>query len=209
MNAPSDSTKPPDPQLPGLTSLSLLERIRSHEQEAWTRFVEIYGPLVYAWCRRWGMQQSDAQDIVQEVFRSVAGGIDSFRRGVVGGTFLGWLWTIARNKACTFFSQRARRPQAIGGTDLQIRLAEIPDHYPDEPANEETSAETTNLLHRAADVIRTDFQERTWKAFLRTAVDGLDATRVAAELQMTPRGVRQAKHRVLQRLREEFRGLIE
>ena len=203
------SANGPRPQSPSVTSTSLLERIRCQDEEAWQRFVALYGPLVYGWCRRWGIQQSDAQDLVQEVFRGVAGGIDGFHRDVVGGTFRGWLWTIAKNKANTYFAQRAQRPQAIGGTDLQARLAEIPGQYPDESTGEETIAETTGLMHRVLDVIRSDFQEQTWRAFLRTAMDGAGAVEVATELKMTARAVCQAKHRVLQRLREEFGDLIE
>ena len=57
--------------------------------------------------------------------------------------------------------------QAVGGTDLQVRLGEIPDQCPDESTCEEASAETSSLIGRAMDVIRGDFQERTWRAFLR------------------------------------------
>jgi RNA polymerase sigma-70 factor, ECF subfamily len=209
MNSPFDFAQPPESESPGATSMSLLERIRSRDSQAWSRFVALYGPLVYAWCRKWGMQQSDAQDIVQEVFRAVAGGIDGFRKDGAAGTFRGWLWTIAKNKARTQYSQQARRPQAVGGTDIQTRLAEIPDRYPDETISPEASAEKTSLVQRAVNVIRGDFQERTWRAFLRTAVDGVEATKVAEELKMTSQAVRQAKHRVLQRLREEFCDLLE
>ncbi len=155
------------------------------------------------------MQQTDAQDVVQEVFGAVAGGINGFRKDRASDTFRGWLWTIAKNKAKDHFSRQSRRPQAVGGTDLQTRLADIPDRCPDEATDSQTSDEKTNLVHRAINVIRADFQERTWRAFLRTAVDGVEATKVAEELKMTPRAVRQAKHRVLQRLREEFCDLLE
>ena len=199
----------PRPDSPSLTSTSLLQRIRLQDPDAWQRLVALYGPLVYGWCRRWGLQQCDAQDIVQEVFRAVAGGIDGFQRDGESATFRGWLWTITRNKASTFFVQRGRRPQVVGGTDLQIRLAEIPEQYPDESLSEEASVETTGLMQRTLDVVRGDFEERTWRAFLRTAVDGAGAAEVAAELKMTVRAVRQAKYRVLQRLREEFGGLMQ
>ncbi|MGO8750097.1 MAG: hypothetical protein ACLQNE_29480 [Thermoguttaceae bacterium] len=53
------------------------------------------------------------------------------------------------------------------------------------------------------------FQERTWRAFLRTVVDGAGAVEVAAELKITTRAVRQAKHRGLQRLGEQFGDLID
>jgi RNA polymerase sigma-70 factor (ECF subfamily) len=49
-----------------------------------------------------------------------------------------------------------------------------------------------------------EFEERTWQAFWRTAVDGRSAADVGAELGMTPGAVRVAKSRVLHRLREEL-----
>ena len=116
-------------------------------------------------------------------------------------TFRGWLWTIARNEARNHFARLAKSPQVIGGSDLQARLAEIPEHCADDSDGSQGSSETAGVIHRALDVIRGDFQEQTWLAFVRTAVDGRSAPEVAAELGMTKRAVRQAKYRVLQRLR--------
>ena len=193
-----------------MTSTSLLQRIRCRDQEAWQRFVGLYGPLVYGWCRRWGMQQSNAQDIVQEVFRAVAGGIDGFRKDGLGGTFRGWLWTIAKNKANTYFSPpRAASARRSVARTFWLGLPMSPSKF-----RMNRSARKQSLRHpascaRALDVVQCDFQERTWRAFLRTAMDGAGAVEVVAELKMTARAVRQAKHRVLQRLRDEFGDLID
>src|SRR5262245_29431146 len=62
------------------TSSTLLERVRAQDQEAWQRLVHLYSPLVYGWCRRSGLQDADAADVGQEVFRDVAGAIAGFRR---------------------------------------------------------------------------------------------------------------------------------
>src|SRR5581483_11963710 len=64
----------------GDTSLSLLARVRGREADAWYRFVHLYSPLVYRWCRQAGLQQADAADVGQEVFRAVAQRIGEFRR---------------------------------------------------------------------------------------------------------------------------------
>jgi DNA-directed RNA polymerase specialized sigma24 family protein len=34
---------------------------------AWSEFVECYGRTIYVWCRAWGFQEVDAQDVTQEV----------------------------------------------------------------------------------------------------------------------------------------------
>ena len=102
MAVPHRSSEEPRPESPSLTSTSLLQRIRCRDQQAWQRLVEWYGPLVYGWCRHWGMQQCDAQDTIQEVFRVVAAEIEGFRKDGAAGTFRGWLWTIAKHRADAF-----------------------------------------------------------------------------------------------------------
>ena len=64
------------------------------------------------------------------------------------------------------------------------------------------------LFARALDLIRGEFEERTWAAFRLTAVEGRAARDVAADLAMTPGAVRVAKSRVLRRLREELGDLM-
>src|SRR5437867_2680850 len=73
------------------TSLSLLARVRAHDQAAWERLVGLYGPLVYGWCLRAGLRKEDAADIGQEVFAAVARKIQSFRHDRQGDSFRGWL----------------------------------------------------------------------------------------------------------------------
>jgi RNA polymerase sigma-70 factor (ECF subfamily) len=202
----------PDPQpVPGSapsgnTSLSLLERLRGNDPEAWRRLVALYGPLVLYWGRRSGLTEDDAADLLQDVFRSVTGAIGRFRRDRPGDTFRGWLWSISRNKLRDYFRDRDRHPVAAGGSEAQARFAEVPEDEPDSAPESEPSRA---LVHRALDVVRGDFEDRTWQAFWRTTVDGLAAADVAAELGLGLASVYQARSRVLRRHREELGGLID
>ena len=63
------------------------------------------------------------------------------------------------------------------------------------------------LRLRAVELIRGEFEERTWQAFWRVAVEGQAAKDVAKDLGVTASAVRLAKSRVLRRLREEMEGL--
>ena len=81
-----------------VTPLSLLERVRSHDPQAWHRLVGLYQPLVLAWCHRAGVTSTDAEDVAQEVFAAVASALDHFRRDRPGDTFCGWLRVISRNQ---------------------------------------------------------------------------------------------------------------
>ena len=187
----------------GSTSGTLIERVRRQDQVAWRRMVRLYGPLVYYWCRHCELQAADLSDVFQEVFRSVAASIGNFRHGGEGQTFRGWLRTITRNKLNDHFRQHQRVPLAAGGSTANTRWQQFVD---DEGEGDFVPMEDERrlLVQRALALLKTDFEERTWKAFWRTAVDGLPSAQVADELGMTPAAVRKSKSRVLQRLREEL-----
>lgn len=192
----------------GSTSSSLIARVRQRDPEAWRRLTLLYGPLVYRWVRQSGLQEADAADVVQEVFRAVADSIDGFRAGP-DTSFRGWLWGVSRNKIRDHFRRSASSPTAAGGTDAYERLQQLSDASLDDLGQSEASLAARSLLHRGLDVIRGDFDERTWQAFWRLSAGNESAAEIGADLQMTPRAVRQAKYRVLRRLRSELEGQLE
>jgi RNA polymerase sigma-70 factor (ECF subfamily) len=187
------------------TSLSLLERAQSADPRAWQQIVQIYGPLVFFWTRKSGLEAEDAADVVQEVWKAVHHKIEGFHRGESTGAFRRWLWTITRNKACDHFRERHGEARAAGGTDARQFLETVPEEEPPDA----TGVQEHGLLHRALEVIRPEYEERTWKAFWRMTVDGVPAPEVAAELGMAANAVHQAKFRIVRRLREELGELIE
>src|SRR4051812_44000856 len=101
------------------TSPSLLLRVQDNDQGAWTRLVNLYGPLVYHWCRKSHLDAEDMADVFQETFRAVARRIHDFRRDRPGDTFRGWLRTITLNKVRDNFRRHSQVPRAVGGTDAQ------------------------------------------------------------------------------------------
>lgn len=192
----------------GSIGSSLLERLKLESPEAWRRLVHLFGPLVYQWCRRHGLQAADATDVGQEVFRAVACSIGRFRRDRPADTFRGWLWTITRSKIAENWRQRQKQPQASGGSTAQMRLAELAVAEPGEPP--ECEPETrSSLYRRGLQLIQDEFAERTWKAFWRVAIDGCAPAEVAEEMGLSVNSVYLAKSRVLHRLREELGDLLD
>jgi RNA polymerase sigma-70 factor (ECF subfamily) len=200
---PSHQFQPADRDS-GSTSRTLLGRLRADDAAAWRRLVTLYAPLVHHWCLQMGLPPREAGDVLQEVFQSVAANISRFRRDQAGDTFRGWLRTITRHKVTDHFRKRMREPEAAGGTEAQLWMNQFP--APDLAGSESVSLARPEraLLQRALELIRGEFEERTWKAFWRMAVEDQSAADVAAELSMSPGAVRVAKCRVLQRLREEL-----
>ena len=186
------------------TSLTLLERVRDRDEQAWHNLLRLYAPLVDRWCGHCGVRGQDADDVRQEVFQAVATGLDNFRREQKGDTFRGWLRVITRNKLIDHARRRDRQPEAQGGTDAQRRLQQVAE--PELP--EDTPDDLSGLYHRALELVRGEFEERTWQAFWRAAVEGQPPDLIAADLGVTPAAVRKAKSRVLLRLRQEVGDLI-
>jgi len=181
------------------TSLTLLDRIRARDEEAWRRLLHLYAPLVTSWCRYRGIADQDADDIRQEVFQAVATGLDEFHRDKPGDTFRGWLRGITRFKILDHFRRRATGPEAQGGTDAQRQLQAVAQQ--DLP--EDTEEDLSGLYRRALELVRGEFEQRTWEAFWRSAIDGQSPGHIAAALGVTAAAVRKAKSRVLYRLRQE------
>jgi RNA polymerase sigma-70 factor, ECF subfamily len=205
MNGSSDSILGGEkPHSSTATSRTLLDGIKVHDAAAWDRLVGLYAPLVYRWCRRWDLPEQEIADVFQDVFQAVSTHISSFHKENPGDTFRGWLRTIAHNKARDHFRKMGREPGGAGGTDAQIRLSMVPS-VP-EPDDDDSGREQADhgLFSRALDLIRGEFEERTWRAFWLTAVEDRAPIEVARELRMSPGAVRVAKSRVLRRLREEL-----
>lgn len=95
-----------------------------------------------------------------------------------------------------------------GGTDLQVRLAQYEDPinvFDEESDNDPTSeSESAKLMSRAIKQIESDVEARTWKAFWKAVIDGEKTADIAEELGMTSNNVRQAKSRVLRRIRQQL-----
>jgi RNA polymerase sigma-70 factor (ECF subfamily) len=198
----------PDPRRS--TSLTLLERLRANDSDAWRIMVQLYTPLVCHWAARGGVRGADTEDVAQEVFHAAATGMESFRRERPGDSFRGWLRGITRNKVLQHFRRLGRQPKATGGTDALVQMREVKgDAAPDPSEDEDPIEELDGLRRRALELVRSEFQERTWRAFWQTVVEGRAPADIAAELGVSPTAVRMAKSRVLHRLKEEFGDLIQ
>ena len=187
------------------TSSSLLRRAIAREPDAWERIVTVYSPLVRHWCRQAGVQAHDIQDVSQEVFATVSSNLGRFQSDRPGTTFRAWMRGIARHKLQHYFQDRGE--PGAGGTDAQQRLQQVPTPS-DESELSETPADVAGVYHRALNLVRSQFEDRTWKAFWRVVIEDRSPAEVAAEMGITANAVRQAKSRVLRRLKEEMGELI-
>jgi RNA polymerase sigma-70 factor (ECF subfamily) len=183
------------------TSPTLLGRLRQPgEQAAWGRFVELYTPLLLCWARRWGLQDQDASDVVQEVLVTLVKKLPEFQYDPQR-SFRSWLRTVALNKCRDFVRRRGDR----GSPEGSLCDVAAPEEN-DELAEAEYRQQ---LVSRALQLMQVEFPPKMWKACWEHVVAGRPVAEVAAELGISEGTVYVAKSRIMSRLRQELEGLLE
>jgi RNA polymerase sigma-70 factor (ECF subfamily) len=180
----------------------LAERLRNGSSAAWRDLVRLYGPLVDRWCRAAHLPPDVTLDIAQEVFLAAFRGIRHYDANRENATFRGWLWTVTRSRIVEYYRRQRGITTALGGSSAQAGLQAIADPVLwDEPTEPDHAAA---LLHRALEQIRAEFTSKTWDLFWRATVLEHPTDLIAREANVTPATVRQAKSRVLRRLRQQL-----
>jgi RNA polymerase sigma factor (sigma-70 family) len=201
-----DPTRP-EKRMPD-TSVSLLDRLRdSPDAASWQRLVDLYTPLIQGWLRRQGLQPADADDLSQDILAVLVRDLPGFHRQRTGA-FRSWLRTITVNRLRNFWRAQQARPAATGDSDLASRLEELEDPH-SELSRIWDQEHDQHIMRRAMELIESEFAPSTWKAFRRQVVEGASVDTVAAELGLSANAVVIAKSRVLGRLRDEVRGLVD
>ena len=183
------------------TSESLLIRLRSPiDQEAWSRFVGLYTPLIFYWAHQTGMQTNDAADLVQDVLSIAFQKLPTFEYQR-NGSFRGWLRTVTLNKRREHL--RRNTVNALRGKDSA--LAQVAD-----PSARETwdLQYRQALVARAMELLRDQFQPTTWQALTQYAIHGRPAQEVADEFKLSVWTIYAAKARLMKKLRLELEGLL-
>lgn len=188
------------------TRNTLIAKLRDPaDAHAWREFLAIYEPLVYRLARHKGLQDADARDLCQEVFRAVVRAIDRWEPDAARGSFRGWLFTIARNLCINYLTRRDRLAEGSGDSRTIDLLADV---AAEDPASAVFDAEYRRRLFRwAAEQVKGEFTHNTWRAFWQTAVENRAVAAVAAELGMSAGAVYVARSRVIARLRQRIEQL--
>jgi RNA polymerase sigma-70 factor (ECF subfamily) len=185
---------------------TLLGRLRHDpgDQKAWAEFVGQYGPRIYAWCSRWGLQEADAQDVTQNVLLRLAQKLRDFHYDPTR-SFRAWLKTLTQRAWSDYVEARGRA--GLGSGDSQVlRLLGSIEAREDLLArlDEEFDRE---LLEQAITQVRLRVAPQTWEAFRLTAMEGLSGAEAAKRIPMQVAQVFVAKRRVQKMLQTELERL--
>lgn len=177
------------------TSSTLLARLKDAEDdEAWRDFDHLYRPLIFGYAQGLGLDAADAEDVVQSCAQAVLANIARYQHV---GSFKAWLRRIALNKV----RDASRRRGEVQGDTAQLAGAADPAPTPDELWERRWLEEH---LRFCLERVRSDFARHTYEAFYRIVFREHSPAQVAEELRLSLNQVYVAKHRVLDRVRDQM-----
>jgi RNA polymerase sigma factor (sigma-70 family) len=185
------------------TSLTLLERLQKNpdDPQAWTLFIERYQPRIRRWCLTWGLQDSDADDVAQNVLVKLFAALRKFQYDP-SRSFRAWLKTVTQHAWIDFVAARRRDPGQIA---CQIdTLADSAEAQSDLERQIEDGFDL-ELFEIAMHRIKGRAKPAHWEAFHLTAIEGLSGADAAHRLGIPVGHVFVAKHRVQKMLQDEVR----
>ena len=194
------------------TRASLLERLKNWDDSAsWKDFFYTYWKLIYGVARKAGLNDAEAQDVVQETIISVAQKMPQFAYDPKVGSFKGWLmrlteWRLTdqfRKKQYEKRGQRLPREEALSGADLERHL-ETPDLNFEEMWDREWER---HVLEAALLKVRNQVDPLHFQLFQLHVLKAMPADEVARRLEVKLPAVYFAKYKVSALLQKEVRLL--
>lgn len=189
------------------TSSSLIARVKDiGDGASWSEFLGIYQPVIFRMARRRQLQDSDAEDVIQQVFLSISRSIENWESTEELPPFRAWLTTIARNEISKALAQRARSFKT--GTTSIAELLE------NQAAAEVTASEILmetrqEIVRWAVEQIRSEFSDEHWRLFRLTAIDGVSISDVAKSSGRTTGSIYVVRYRAIARLKEKIQEVSQ
>jgi RNA polymerase sigma factor (sigma-70 family) len=189
---------------PASTSWTLLRRLQQTpaDGQAWEAFARRYGPAVFQWCRQWGLQEADAEDVTQTVLVKLVEHMKVFVYDPAQ-SFRGWLKTVAYHAWAKFCGSRQKLAvasvavyEALGSLEAKESLAERLEREYDQ-----------ELFELALLRVSQRVENQTWEAFRLLAFEGLSGAEVAKRLQLKVGTAYVARSKVQRMIQEEVAKL--
>lgn len=188
------------------TRHSLIIRLsRDDDQSAWYDFVATYEPFLHSLVSRQGVPKRHVADVVQILLLAVARSVEQWESDGRPASFRRWLATVSRNIVIRFMQRESRQIAGDGGSAFleQIRNCAAP------PDAEFVQRYEHELIVWAAARVRGEFMESSWNAFEMTAIDHRPVREVAEELQVSPGSIYMSRSRIMARIRQLVREVVE
>jgi RNA polymerase sigma factor (sigma-70 family) len=188
------------------TRVTLLGRLRTAPSDpvAWGDFVEWYSRNILSWCRIWGLQESDAQDVTQEVFTTLSQKMREFQYDPER-SFRAWLKTITHHAWRDYVTKQQKAIRGTGSESALGRLLAVED--PVDLSCWIDQAADVELLKEASARVQLRVAPQTWQVFCMLAIEQRSGAEVGELLGMKVATVFVARSKVQRMLREELQRL--
>lgn len=189
------------------TRPSLLQRVRDQsDAEGWREFVTLYEPLLLKYVQSRGVPETDARDIVQDIFLSLLRSLPSFQLDRQRGRFRTWLWQVTMNA----IADHARRRRSQRRAQDEWRQRHDPPLFTrDQPDPEWERALQRRVLEYVLPQVQVLTQPKTWQCFEQHVLRGRTSAEIGAEVGLTANAVIVNAARVLKKVRQLCADYLE
>lgn len=193
------------------TRQSLLTRLKNWDDaKSWQEFFDTYWRLIYAVARKAGLNDAEAQDVVQETVIEIAGRMRDFKYDS-GGSFKAWLLTLTQWRIMDQFRKRELASHPDNAVDRKTDVIErVSDSTTDERLSEWWDDQWQhNLMEVALDKVKPRVGARTFQIFQLHVMKDWPVEKVARTLGVGKAQIYVAKHRVSTLVRKEVTKLAK
>jgi RNA polymerase sigma-70 factor (ECF subfamily) len=195
------------------TRASLLHRLKDwQDQASWQQFFDIYWKLIYGVARKAGLNDPEAQDVVQETMLAVARHMPGFHYDAANGHFKTWLLNMTRWRIIDHVRKRSRTPQnepeALHEGETQCMGAAMMVDPSGNTLDALWEAEWQKTLYEAAlAAVRRRIEPLTFQLFDFYVNKEWPPAKVASTFNVSVDQVYLAKHRITEMLKQEVARL--
>jgi RNA polymerase sigma factor (sigma-70 family) len=189
------------------TRQTLLSRLKDRDDsDSWREFFETYSRLIYGVARRAGLDETEAQEVVQETLITVANKLPEFRYDPKKGSFKGWLRHTARWRIQDQLRKRQRDERLREATRTLAGVDDPSFSEKDDPAFDRIWLKEweEHLMKAAIARVKKQVDPREFQVFDFCTLKGWPAARVARELNLFRPRVYYLNKKVTRLLRREM-----
>lgn len=193
------------------TRESLLRRLKSwDDQESWGDFFNTYWRLIYSAALKAGLNEAQAQDVVQDTIIVVAKKMKDFTYDRAIDSFKGWLLYLTRKRIALEYRRRERERVTSGNpesTDWTLEANDLPDPAGFDLQSVWEQEWERNLWEAAIARVKKEVNAQQFQMFDLYTIKEQPAQEVARQLNVPVAQVYLAKHRISSLLKNELTRL--
>ncbi len=159
----------------------MIRNLSNVESDAWIELDRLYRPMIASWLRKYPLQISDREDIVQEVMGVILREITLFEHNGRAGAFRNWLRTTTVNLVRNYLRRKPPSPGA-GTEQLLETLHQLED--PGSVAAQEFDREhEQHVVRRAVERVSKMFEPTTLQIFRLHVLEGVSIQETAGNTE--------------------------